>query len=419
MGKSSPKAPAPPDYAAANREGIYADIETLPIRRLIDYATRAGTAVTYNDPSTGKPITADFTGKGDIDLAKLASTTMGETALQEAGNQLAVQRQYGSQFQDEALKALERQDPAGFAARKELASGLRNEYSTGADPRESDTSRLLRDAAVSESLRTQVGDTGDNELLRMGRDAALRQSLSDYQLGGSLSGEQQRGIEQSVRGAAAARGQALSGGAALNEVIGKYNMGEQLRQQRLGNLMNVGQQVFGQETGLAGARNNQAQLRLANLFNAQNTQFGQEGQMRQEAMQQQQRRLSNLSSYVMGQPISSQYQSLAGAQQGASPYSPVMAQGIGQNAGAGGQSAQFAGNIFGTQAQMYGTQMANQSDPLATIGGGLLGAATGGFGTMFGAGMAGKLLGGGGKGSGPGSGDGSLLRMGVYGPQLK
>ena len=157
--------------------------------------------------------------------------------------------------------------------------------------------------------------------------------------------------------------------------------------------MNVGQQVFGQETGLAGARNNQAQLRLANLFNAQNTQFGQEGQMRQEAMQQQQRRLSNLSSYVMGAPISSQYQSLAGAQQGASPYSPVMAQGIGQNAGAGGQSAQFAGNIFGTQAQMYGTQMANQSSPLATIGGGLLGAATGGFGTALGTGLAGSLLG--------------------------
>jgi len=390
MGKSSPEAPKAPDYAAANREGIYADIETLPIRRLIDYATKSGTSVTYKDPATGKDVVADFTGKGDVDLAKLASTTMGQTALQEAGNQLAVQRQYGSQFQDEALKALERQDPAGFTARKELAAGLRSEYATGQDPRESDVSRLLRDAAVSESLRTQVGDTGDNELLRMGRDAALRQSLSDYQLGGSLSGEQQRGIEQSVRGAAAARGQALSGGAALNEVIGKYNMGEQLRQQRLGNLMNVGQQVFGQETGLAGARNNQAQLRLGNLFNAQNVQFGQEGQMRQETMQQQQRRLSNLSAYVTGNPISSQFQSLQGAQQGASPYAPVMAQGAGLNQNAGAQSTGFASNIFGTQAQIYKTSMENQSDPLGAILGAGVGAFTGGLG-----GTLGKTLGGG------------------------
>ena len=388
MGKpKTPEAPAPPDYAAANREGIYADIETLPIRRLLDYATRAGTAVTYKDPKTGSDITADFTGKGDLDLSRLQTQLRGETANLEAANQLGIAQQYAPQFQQVALDALQRQDPAGYAARQELAAGLRSDYSAEPDIAESATSRMLREAGISQALRTPETDTGDNAMLQAGRNAAMQRALSEFSLGGELSGAQQRQVEQSVRGAGAARGQALSGGTALREVLGKFNLGEQVAQQRLSNLMNVGQQTFGQESALAGSRQNQAQARLQNLFNAQNTQFSQEQSGRQETQQQQQRRLSNLQSYVLGAPISSQFQSLQGAQQGASPYTPIMAQGIGQNANAGQQAASFAGNIFGTQAQLYNTQMANSGSPFADIAGSVLGAAAGsafGAGGMFG-----------------------------------
>lgn len=606
MGKGSqPEAPAPPDYAAANREGIYADIETLPIRRLLDYATRSGTAVTYKDPKTGSDITADFTGKGDIDLSRLQTQLRGETADLEAANQLGIAQKYGADFQQVALDALKRQDPAGYAGRQELAAGLRSDYATPTNVSESERSQLLRDAAIGQSLErrggqggpttlsqlanlTALGQAGDgqgtsaetelsrlvrsagiglagqgddyglagsagsqqarNEALQAGigeyrrggeqqretelsrlvrsagiglagqgddyglagsaasqqaRNLALQRGIAEYSLGGQLSGEQQREIEQSVRGASAARGQALSTSGAIKEVLGKYNMGEQLKQQRLQNLLNVGSQVFSQEQaagqsraqldqarlaslfgaqqaeygqqqssrGMASQESQQrlqnllnvgaqafgqeqaagqsqaqlaqtrlaslfgaqqaeygqqqasrgmtnqevqqrlqnlfgaqqtefgqsqstratgeqeAQQRLQNLFAAQQNQFGQETQLRQETQQQQQRRLSNLQSYVLGAPISSSFQSLQGAQQGAAPYTPIMAQGIGQNANAGQQAAGFAGNIFGTQAQLYNTQMANSGSPFADIAGSVLGAAAGsafGAGGMFG-----------------------------------
>ena len=519
-----PEAPAPPDYAAANREGIYADIETLPIRRLLDYASRAGESVKYVKPGAeqrkievekqqaewddrfqksttpsaisqfasalgvktptqaellanhvaaygARPvlgeddyITADFTGKGDIDLSRLQTKLRGETADLEAANQLGIAQKYGADFQQVALDALKRQDPAGYAGRQELAAGLRSDYATPTNVSESERSQLLRDAAIGQSLERRSGQGGptvlsqlanltalgqagegqgasaETELSRLvrsagiglagrgddyglagsagsqqARNAALQGGIAEYSLGGQLSGEQQRGIEQSVRGAAAARGQALSSSGAIKEILGKYNMGEQLKQQRLQNLLSVGAQAFGQEqaagqsqaqlaqTRLAslfgaqqaeygqgqasrgmtnqeqqqrlqnlfgaqqtefgqeqsirGTREQEAQQRLQNLFAAQQNQFGQEQSLRQETQQQQQRRLSNLQSYVLGAPISSSFQSLQGAQQGASPYAPIMAQGIGQNANAGQQAASFAGNIFGTQANMYGTQV--------------------------------------------------------------
>jgi hypothetical protein len=192
----------------------------------------------------------------------------------------------------------------------------------------------------------------------------------------------------------------------------------QQAQQRLQNLFGAQQAEYGQEQGMLANRQQQAQLGLANLFNAQSTQFGQEQALRQETQQQQQRRLSNLQQYALGAPISGQFQSLQGAQQSASPYTPIMAQGIGQNANAGQQAAGFAGNIFGTQAQLYNTQMqyGQSGGPLSSIAGGLLGAATGGIGSALGAGLGGITSGmfKGGGGGGGRSNTGSWQGGAVY-----
>ena len=455
MGKSSPEAPKAPDYAAANREGIYADIETLPIRRLIENASMAGRNIQYQTPAqkaaydaavkAGTPTnladyqtSANFEGYGDIDKARELARMANETADLSAQSQLDVGRKYNEGFQNLAIEALKRQDPEGYAGRQELAQGLRREYSDTELPSESQTSQQLRDAATLRSLLgvggqaqsspldalirqagiSQAGSGGDefgfagSSGTQEARNAAIQRGLSDFALGSSLSGEQARQVEQSVRGAAAARGQSLSSSGAVQEALGKFQLGEQMRQQRLGNLMNIGAQAFGQEQATAAGKASTAQQRLMNLFNAQGTefgqqqaslgqrqqqdqlnlanvfqsqgvQFGQEQAMRQEQQQQQQRRLSNLQQYTLGAPISSQFQSLQGAQQGSSPYAPIMAQGIGQNANAGAQATGFASNIFGTQANIYGTEMANSGSPLAGIAGSVLGAAAGG---MFGAG---------------------------------
>ena len=48
---------------------------------------------------------------------------------------------------------------------------------------------------------------------------------------------------------------------------------------------------------------------------------------------------------------------MAGLQQGASPFTmPQMARGIGLDPNAAALGSQFAGNVFGTQAQMWQTQ---------------------------------------------------------------
>lgn len=409
MGKGSPEAPPPPDYAAANREGIYADIETLPLRRRIESAAASGQKIQYQTPAQqaaynaaiaagGTPdisqyqTTADFEGLGDADKAKILAKMALETADISAQSQLDIGRKYGPQFQDLAIEALRRQDPEGYAGRQELAAGLRRDYAAPAEPTESPLAASLRSQAIGLAQQTPGYETGDTDTLKQAREAALGRSLSEFALGSQLSGQQQQQIEQAVRGAAAARGQTLGNAQVMREVLQKYNAGEQLGQQRLSNLMNVGAQVFGQETQLAGTKQQQAQQRLANLFNAQGTQFGQEQALRQETQQQQQRRLANLQSYTLGAPISSQFQSLQGAQQSASPYAPIMAQGIGQAANAGQLGTSFAGNIFGTQAQIYNTQMANQSDPFGAIAGGILGAATGGVGTALGGAISKKIF---------------------------
>lgn len=176
MGKSAPEAPKAPDYAAANREGIYADIETLPIRRMIEAASGAGKKVRYSDPATGKTVIADFTGLGDVDKARMLVQMANETAGLSAQSQLDVAKRYGTQFQDLAIEALKRQDPEGYAGRQELARGLRSDYSSQNFPTESSESQLLRDAAVAQSLRGGPTGSGYSALDTLMRQTGISQA---------------------------------------------------------------------------------------------------------------------------------------------------------------------------------------------------------------------------------------------------
>ena len=54
MGKGS--APPPPDYAAANREGVLTGVELLPLQKQIEAAAKMGTKISYKDPRTGETI---------------------------------------------------------------------------------------------------------------------------------------------------------------------------------------------------------------------------------------------------------------------------------------------------------------------------------------------------------------------------
>jgi hypothetical protein len=136
----SSRPPDPPDYAAATREGVEADIDSLSIRKLIEAAARQGTKVTYTDMS-GKQQTVDFTGFGDVDMSRQDLEFAEESADRMAQAMLSVQEKYGADFVRQRLKELELADPQfrkvrealGMAALEdvdagyELAPGMREE----------------------------------------------------------------------------------------------------------------------------------------------------------------------------------------------------------------------------------------------------------------------------------------------------
>jgi hypothetical protein len=253
-GESPPPAPAPPqapNYAAANREAVQADIDTLGTRKRIEQAAKLGSSVF--DPDTGK--TYDFTGLGDAQLGLSQANIDRQTADINAQSQLDIANKYGDQFQDLANKAIQRADPTQYEARQQLG----------------------------------------------------RSAIDDAALGSTLGANESKQVEDQIRSAQLARGNYRGNAPISQEVLAKFDTGQKLKQQRL----------------------------------------------------------SNLSSYVFGSPLTAQYQSISGAQQGAAPFLPVQYQpGLGLNPNAGAQGAQFASNIYGTQAGIYGTQSSNYNQAL-------------------------------------------------------
>jgi hypothetical protein len=279
MGGGGQQAPAPapappaPNYAAANREAVQADIDTLGTRRRIEQASKLGRSV--YDPDTGK--TYDFSGLGDSELGKEQARVDAETADMQAQAMLDQSRKYGSQFIDEARKGLEQSDPYRFRSGEKLGAAMEKEL---------------------DNL-----DDIDPELLRE--------------------------AEADIRGAQYARGNTRGPAPIAQEVLGKFDVRNRVRQQKLG----------------------------------------------------------NISQYLAGTPISAQFSSLSGAQAGASPYAPVNYQaGMGLNPNAGAMGTQFALGSYGQQLgawqagnnyQMNAWQAnANRPNPWMQAGGMAVGVGT-------------------------------------------
>ena len=182
MGLYSADPPKPPDYAAATREGVEADIESLPVRKLIEAAARQGTKVTYTDMD-GKEKTVDFTGFGDADMSRKDLEFAEESADRMAQAMLSVQEKYGADFVKQRLKELELADPQF---------------------------RKVRDA---------LGE------------AALEDVESGYALAPGLREE----VQQATRAAQCARGNVFGAAPAAEEAFEVGNAAFRLRQQRLAN----------------------------------------------------------------------------------------------------------------------------------------------------------------------------------------
>ena len=177
-----PDAPETPDYAAANKEGIFTDIETLEVRKKIEAAAKLGTKVTYIDPRTGTEKTADFSGFGDVDQSRGQLAFASESGDAMAKAALDAQKKYGLDYIAQRDKELQAADPVGYALRKKMGEDI----------------------------------TADG-------------------FGTNLSAAQQQQVTQAERGAQAARGNIFGGAPAAAEAMAVGDAGFRMRQQRLAN----------------------------------------------------------------------------------------------------------------------------------------------------------------------------------------
>lgn len=352
MGKSTPAPPPAPDYAAANREGIYADIDTLATRRQIEQAARLGEQVTYREPDGGMA-SADFTGIGDIDITTKEARELLKLVPEMSEAQLANLIEYGPKFIEAQREQLRQVSPEEFDLREDFARRLR----TGEG-----TSEALADTAPSVPTYEEVdapvlADTGATAALRADVEGAIADRLA---LGESLSGEQIRALEQDVLKAAASRGQTLGGGTALREVLGKFRAGEELGRQRRAEAMGLlasGQASSDVQNRLAQQNFANAMGRVQQINQARGAAFAGQQQNLGQQLAARQQDVSNIQSLLGLQPVAAQGGYMSGFQQGAAPFTmPQMQRGIGLNPNAGAQAAQFAGDVFGTQSSNWQVQ---------------------------------------------------------------
>lgn len=372
-----PAAPAAPDYAAANREGIYSDIETLGTRRGIDQAARLGTVFTYTDPATGEERTADFSGLGDMGLALQAAQLASQTNADTQRQQLALRQELGTANAEQTAAEIRATDPLAYDTRQELTARLRNELN---GPREdvTDTTNRQRLGSIYDEatrLPTTVSDESTAAL-----NLGLQRAIEDYKLGGQLDPNVKRDLLNEVRAGQVARGNYAGDAAAVTEATELGSAMEQRQAQRLATLLGVQQQAFGQNTQLRQEQNALTQQRLGTLAGLQSQDFSQGQAGRTEQFGRDQQKLANVSAMVLGQPITNQFGALGAAQQGAVAYSPTAyAPGIGQNPNAGAQATNFAQGNYGTMANIWSqqAQLGAQGSPWMSVLGNVAGATAG------------------------------------------
>lgn len=172
----------PPDPAKGYAAGINADLNTLPMRRLIEAASLLGDRISVDMPGgrRGAMTEFDFTGLGEADFQR-------QYADQLTREMLQLQRDLGPQFVAQRLRELEASDPAGASIRRQLWDSI------------SQSSETLTNRPGAEQLQALI--------------------MGELEKGGQLDPETEERIGQGVRGGQVARGNFL-GNAAVAEEAG-------------------------------------------------------------------------------------------------------------------------------------------------------------------------------------------------------
>lgn len=458
-GGSPPSPPPAPNYAQANRAGVIADAQTLGARKQIENAAKYGGkalqfgvvtetnsdgTITYRQlyDENGKRLRSpriiseqealiNFDGMSDIDGAKKVAEFQREEGKATAQYLLDLQDEFGVKYAQQAREQLRAVDPSGFDLREQLAS-----ESLGASFERIGESPEFRDISDGPQMELQEGgprfamqNYGPQFALGSeyegGGAAAVGRGEVERQLGeqlfnqGRLTPEEERRLNNAVRGGQVARGNAYGNaplaqeilarfGAetdrarqARSDVVGYLSSGQssfdvarairqeanQLAQQgyinystALGVNNQLAQREYENESGAMGQRNTARQQEFANqnLSIQYGNQMAQQGYQnllnnitqRNQATQQ---RLANMQTFAGLQPIVTQGGQLQGLQQQAAPFMQTpIPQGVNINPNAGQMGTQFALGVYDNQTRQYQSQMqyaASQPTPLSYITG--------------------------------------------------
>jgi hypothetical protein len=362
--------------AAANREAVMASIETFPLQRQIEAASRIGGEVRVpiykNGKETGEYRTVNFSGMSDIDATRETARALASLAPEQTKAQLDLAKEYGTQFAEQRRAELSAADPERYKLYDKFLQDIGQ--------------RSIAETAPAAPTYERVGmptgpqDTGEAANIRSNLERQISAGLAQA---GTLDPAMIRAAEQAVRARGTATGNILGNLSAFREAraVGEAiaNADVQRRQQALGLLQS------GQTT--SDVANRQAQESFQNILaatgqrnTAQQQTFA--GQMASQQQRQgaQQQNIANIQSALGLQPIVSQAAQLGGLQQGASPFaSPQYIQGMQQ--ASPGQLLQ-TGSSFALQNAQNAFEASQANSPLAIVKGvtsaiGALGSAAG------------------------------------------
>lgn len=374
----------PPDFAAANREAVYAQAQTFPILRAIEAASRTGGKVEYPVYNAeGKLIdtrTADFSGASDIDVTRETARALAALAPEQARAQLEAASKYGVGFAQQRRAELQALDPERYGNLDE--PGLYRQFMRDVATRPIPEEQIAAPRYEQVGLPTAPQDLGAARAIRSDLERQIATGLAQA---GTADPTLIRAAEQAARARGTATGNILGNLSAFREARAVSEAIANADVQRRAQAMSLLQS--GQTT--SDVANRQAQEAFQNILaatgqrnTAQQQTFAGQMASQQQRQASQQQNIANIQSALGLQPIVSQAAQLGGLQQGASPFAaPQLIQGM-QQAGPG-QLMQLGGNfaLSNAQSEFAASQAGSPLSILKGVTGaiGSLGAGAAGF----------------------------------------
>ena len=270
MGLYSTDQPDAPSIAGANEAGVWANLETVGIQKLIANAAKFGKSVDVKVPifdadgnKTGfKDVTYDFKGYSDADATREEMEFGGEAADFMAKTMLEVQQKYGKDFVKQRIEELKAADPTGYEVRQMLGEAAKEDLARGTELSPDMARQVTQQERAAQSARGNIYGSAPAaaEAMSLG-DAGFRmrqQRLANAAsfLSGSTPVAQFGQISGAQQGASPFNPMGIQSGIGVNPNAGAQ--GQQFAMNTYNQKMNyaaqqqpIGAQILGMATGVA------------------------------------------------------------------------------------------------------------------------------------------------------------------------